>query len=338
MNKKNLTICIGGSRFHTHALTPTLSQRERGRRKNITALGNAIISKSPVSDYNAVPMEAHRNLISDSALVQETFDLLRKNGGRSAFTEIVDVVFRLSHAGEELAASLVGDLVRDDPRFSIEADHLAIIDDTFESRPLNELDFVVLDIEAIGARAVPARIIELGAYRLRARKIIDEFQTLINPEVPLPRFISALTGITDEMLAGAPRFADIVGAWLDFSGDAVLVAHNSTFDLPLLNQEIARIFPGCRMRNAELFTVKLARRIMRNLDSHNLDALAEHFGFEIPERHRAAGDARATAQILLRLLDQLEAHGVRTLMEARTFRTDPEALYSKLDLQLALDI
>ena len=283
-------------------------------------------------------MEAHRNLISDSELVQETFDLLRQNGGRAAFTKIVDVVFRLSHADEELAASLVNDLVSDDPRFSIQADQLAIIDDDFESRSLNELDFVVLDLEAIGARAVPARIIELGAYRLRSGKIIDEFQTLINPGVPLPRFISALTGITDEMLTGAPRFADIVGAWLDFSGKAVLVAHNATFDLALLNREIARIFPGCRMCNPELCTVKLARRIIRNLDSHNLDALAEHFGFEIPDRHRAAGDARATSQILLRLLDQLEGHGVRTLMEARSFRTDPEALGAKLDLQLALDI
>jgi DNA polymerase III epsilon subunit family exonuclease len=285
-----------------------------------------------------VCMEAHRNLISDSALVQETFDLLRKNGGRSAFGEIVDVVFRLSHAEEELAASLVSDLVRDDPRFAIEADHLAIIDDNVESRSLNELDFVVLDVEAIGARAVPARIIELGAYRLRSGKISDEFQTLINPGVPLPRFITALTGITDEMLAGAPQFADIVGAWLDFSGEAVLVAHNSTFDLALLNQEIARVFPGCRMRNPELCTVKLARRIVCNLDSHNLDTLAEHFGFEIPERHRAAGDARATAQILLRLLDHLEAHGVHSLAEARCFPIGPEALGRKLDLQLALDI
>ena len=283
-------------------------------------------------------MEAHRNLISDSALVQETFDLLRQNGGRSSFTEIVDVVFRLSHADEELAASLVSDLVRDDPRFSVQADHLAIIDDNIEARSLNDLDFVVLDVEAIGARAVPARIIELGAYHLRSGKIIDEFQTLINPGLPLPRFISALTGITDEMLALAPRFADIVGAWLSFSGEAVLVAHNAMFDLALLNQEIARIFPGCRMRNQELCTVKLARRIMHNLNSHTLDSLAEHFGFEIPERHRAAGDARATVQILLRLLDQLEAHGVHTLMEARNFRIDAEALGGKLDLQLALDV
>lgn len=283
-------------------------------------------------------MEVHRNLISDSALVQETFDLLRRNGGRTGFTEIVDVVFRLSQAGDELAASLVGDLVRGDPRFSVQAGHLAIIDDSPEDRLLNEIEFVVLDVEAIGARNVPARIIELGAYRLRSGKITGEFQTLINPEVPLPRFITALTGITDAMVAGAPKFAEVVGSWLDFSGDAVLVAHNSMFDLSLLNQEIARVFPGCRMRNANLCTVKLARRIMRNLESHSLDALAEHFAFEVPERHRAAGDAKATALILLRLLDQMEQKGVRTLAEARIFRPTIAAPAGRLDLQLALDI
>ena len=282
-------------------------------------------------------MEPHRNLISDSALAQETLDLLGKNGGRASFAEIVDVVFRLAHADEELAVSLVGDLVRDDPRFGIEATHLTMLDDPIERRPLSEIDFVVLDVEAIGARGVPARIIELGAYQLRSGIIIGEFQTLIDPGVPLPRFIAALTGISDEMLKGAPRFAEVVDAWLDFAGDAVLVAHNSTFDLALLNQEIARVFPGCRMRNAELCTVKLARRLMRTLDSHNLDALAEHFGLEIAERHRAASDARATTQLLLRLLDQLDAQGVHTLIEARSFRPN-EAVGSELARQLALDV
>jgi DNA polymerase III epsilon subunit family exonuclease len=283
-------------------------------------------------------MEVHRNLISDSALVQETFDLLRKNGGRSTFTEIVDFVFRLSNAGEPLAASLVGDLVRGDPRFNIQTDHLAIFDDSPEDRLLNEIEFVVLDVEAIGARNVPARVIELGAYRLRSGKITGEFQTLINPEVPLPRFITALTGITDAMVAGAPKFAEIVGSWLDFSGDAVLVAHNSMFDLPLLNREIARVFAGCRMRNAELCTVKLARHILPSLESHSLDALADHFALDVPERHRAAGDAKATTLILVRLLDQMDSHGVRTLAQARSFRSAIEESVARLELQLALDI
>lgn len=283
-------------------------------------------------------MEVPRNLISDSALVQETFDLLRANGGRATFTEIADAVFRLSHAAAELAALLVADLIRNDPRFRIEAAHLAIVSDDTELRPLNEIDFVVLDVEAIVARTQPARIIELAAYRVCGGEIIDDFQTLINPEARLPRFIATMTGISDEMLTAAPKFSEIVNAWLDFAGDAVLVAHNSNFDLPLLNREIARVFPGCRMRNADLCTVNLARRLISNPEGHNLDALADHFGIENPERHRATGDALTTARILLRLLHQLEEHGVRTLAEARTLRANAEPRRVKLDLQLALDI
>ena len=283
-------------------------------------------------------MGVPRNLISDSALVQETVDLLNANSGRATFREIADVVFQLSHADEGLTALLVADLIRDDPRFRIEAEHLSIVDDRTELCPLNEIDFVVLDVEAIVCRTLPARIVELGAYRVRAGQIIDEFQTLINPEGSLPRFIATLTGISDEMLKNAPAFGEIVLAWLDFAGNAVLAAHNSNFDLPLLNREIARVFPGCRMRNKELCTVNLARRLLPDLDSHNLDTLAEHFGIEISERHRARGDALATARILLGLLDQLEACGVRTLTEARTFRANAESRDAKLDLQLALDI
>ena len=104
------------------------------------------------------------------------------------------------------------------------------------------------------------------------------------------------------------------------------------------NREIARVFPGYRLRNHELCTVDLARRLVSNSDGHNLDALADHFGIENPERHRAAGDALTTARILLRLLDQLEASGVRTLTEARTFQADAEASGAELDLQLTLDI
>ena len=268
-------------------------------------------------------MDVPRNLISDSALVQETFDLLSANGGRATFAQIADSVFRLAHAEEQLAASLVTDLIRDDPRFMVDQTHLAIIDDQPELRRLNEIDFVVLDVEAITARALPTRIIELAAYRLHARQIIGEFQTLVNPEMRLPPFIATLTGISNEMLKQAPLFSDIARSWLDFAGDAVLVAHNSNFDLALLNREIARVFPGCRMRNAELCTVNLARRLMRHLDGHNLDALAEHFGLEITQRHRAASDALATSRILLRLLDQLEECGVRTLAEAKHFAPMP---------------
>jgi DNA polymerase III epsilon subunit family exonuclease len=282
-------------------------------------------------------MEIPRNLISDSPLLQETFKLVSDKGGRAAFAEIADVVFRLTHAGDELAASLVGDLVRNDSRFRLDRTHLAISDDSLERRPLNEITFVVLDVEAIIVRTRPARIIELGAYRIENGQITAEFKSLINPESPLPRFVATLTGISDQMLAQAPKFSGIAREWLDFAGDAVLVAHNSDFDLPLLNREIERVFPGHRMRNPELCTVNLARRLLQNSGGHNLDALAEHFGFEVTDRHRAAGDAYATARVLLNLLELLEEYGVGTLADARNFRV-ADRLPQEAGLQLALDV
>ncbi len=279
-------------------------------------------------------MQRPRNLISDSPLVQETFDLVRESGGRATFAQIADTIFRLRNATEELSAALTLDLIENDPRFSIEANHLTIKAEEIENQRLSEIDFVVVDVEAVSGRSIPTRIIEIGACRVQRGQITGEFEVLLNPDQPVPRFISLLTGITDEMLIDAPRFADVAEKWLEFAGDSVIAAHNSDFDLTLLNQEIARVFPGCRMRNADVCTVKLARRVAPYLDNHHLDALAEHFGFEIKQRHRAAGDAQATAHILLRLLDELEIHGVRTLKESRKFRLRKHA---KAAMQLALD-
>lgn len=269
-------------------------------------------------------MERRLNLISDSSLVQEIFDLIRERGGRATFAQIADSILRLPNATDDLAGALVNDLIQNDPRFSIEETYLTINESEIENRPLNEIDFVVLDVEAITGKSIPTRVIELGASRVCAGKICNEFETLVNPELPLPRFISALTGITREMLSAAPQFESVVESWLNFAGDSVLVAHNSNFDLNLLNQEIARVFPGCRMRNPDLCTVQLARRVAPALEGHNLDALADHFGIEIKQRHRAAGDARATAQVLLRLLDELEIRGVQTLHEARNFNSSSQ--------------
>ena len=280
-------------------------------------------------------MQRPYNLISDSSLVQEIFDLLRERQGRSTFSQVADSILRLSNATEDLAAALVTDLIQNDPRFSVEENYLTIIENDNENQSLNEIDFVVLDVEAISGRAIPTRMIEIGACRVARGEIREEFETLVNPELALPRFISALTGITDEMLGAAPKFVDVADRWLTFAADSTLVAHNSNFDLNLLNYEIARVFPGSRMRNTDLCTVQLARRVAPAIENHNLDSLADYFGIEIKQRHRAGGDARATAEVLLRLLEELEICGVRTLSEARNFDSRKRA--SAPEAQLALN-
>src|ERR1041385_7568942 len=185
-------------------------------------------------------MPPYPNLVSDSTLVQDTIDLLTGSGGRAAASEIVDAVFKLSHVDDELAGLLVADLIRNDRRFKIINNTVELLIDDSHSRRLKDLDFVVVDVEATGAKTPPNRLIELGAYRIRGGRIVDKFLSLVNPEIPIPRFVASLTGISNEMVKRAPVFADLAPQWLDFVGESVLVAHNAPFDTSFLNHEISR--------------------------------------------------------------------------------------------------
>jgi len=272
--------------------------------------------------YNPERMPPYSNLVSDSTLVQDTIDLLTCSGGRAAASEIVDAVFKLSHIDDELAGLLVADLIRNDRRFKIvENNTVELLEDDSHLRLLKELDFVVVDVEATGAKTPPNRLIELGAYRIRGGKIVDKFATLVNPEIPIPRFVATLTGISNEMVKGAPVFADVAPKWLDFVSEAVLVAHNAPFDTSFLNHEISRVYPGHRMVNPHLCTVRLSRRAMPDLSNHRLETIASHFSIPIASRHRAGSDALATAEIFILLLTELEeTHGIKDLGAARRFQ------------------
>jgi DNA polymerase III epsilon subunit family exonuclease len=267
-------------------------------------------------------MQTFSNLVSDSSLVQETIDLLIDAGGRAAASEIVDAVFKISHIDDELAGLLVADLVKNDRRFKlVENNTLELQQDDWQSRLLKDLDFVVVDVEATGAKTPPNRLIELGAYRIHEGRIVDKFLSLVNPEIPIPRFVVALTGITNEMVKTAPVFADIAPRWLDFVSESVLVAHNAPFDTSFLNHEISRVYPGHRMVNPHLCTVRLSRRALPELNNHRLDTIASHFSIPIISRHRAGSDALATAKLFLLLLSRLEEeHGITDLAAARNFQ------------------
>lgn len=285
-------------------------------------------------------MHFRRNLISDSLLVQETAELLGACGGCAGSVEIVDAVFKLSNVDSHLATRLISDLIGTDSRFEVlEGNKISLIQRDYDSRPLSATDFVVLDVEATGARLLPCRIIELGAYRVTDGKIVAKFETLLNPGGPIPRFIQMLTGISDEMVSSAPDFIDIAEEWLDFAGDSVLVAHNAPFDLRVLNHEIGRAFPGQRMGNSSICTIALARHLFPELRRYRLDSVADHFGIAIPARHRAGSDALATAQILIRLLAKLNELGIEDLGAARRFRLSTEVRAAAAhQSQLAFDV
>jgi DNA polymerase III epsilon subunit family exonuclease len=262
-------------------------------------------------------MTPYPNLISDSLLINETIKLLQAFGGRASVVEIVDTVMKIRKPQADFAKLLVLDLVENDPRLQLNEYTLELITTNHDARNLFETDFVVFDLETTGAKTPPCRITEIGAYKISGGKIVGEFETLVNPETPIPPFITQLTGISNSMVRNAPKFREVAKDFLDFIGDAVLVAHNSHFDMRFLNHEIGRIHENYRVANPCLCTVQLSRKLLPDIENHRLHTVAEHYSINIENRHRAAGDAHATAKIFVNLLSLLENLGVRDLASAK---------------------
>jgi DNA polymerase III epsilon subunit family exonuclease len=273
-------------------------------------------------------MQSFRNLVPDSAHVEETIKLLRTCGGRAPATEVCAGVLELPDLDTELAAALVSELIGADWRLRVTEDshEVEVLCEDDECRALSETDFVVFDIETTGPKMPPSRIMEIGAARVQSGRIVAEFQTLVNPLMSIPPFIAGLTGIRDEMVADAPTFEEVAADWLDFADTAVLVAHNAVFDVRFINHEVSHVFPGQRMMNSHICTVSLARRLLPELKSFRLGALAEHFSVPHRTRHRAGDDARATASVFIRLLEHLDEQGVRDLNGARRFKMERSAV------------
>lgn len=257
------------------------------------------------------------NLICDSLLINTTIDFLISIGGRASAVAVVEYVMDIRTPEPGLARLLVSDLVSRDPRLALDDDSVMFIGCDHDAIDLSDTGFVVFDLETTGAKTPPCRITEIGAYRVLEGKIVDEFHTLVNPEMPIPFFISLLTGITDDMVFGAPKFADVVDDFMGFIGDSVLVAHNAGFDMRFLNHEVGRVYEDYRLGNPSLCTVQLSRNLLPDIDNHRLKTVADHFSVELINHHRANADALATAEIFVRLLDDLRSLGVRDLGSAR---------------------
>jgi len=169
---------------------------------------------------------------------------------------------------------------------------------------LASLSYVVVDVETTGTSPWSGdRITEIAAIVVRDGVVAERFETLVNPERPIPPMITALTQINWEMVKDAPPFREICEKLLGVLSGHVFVAHNADFDWRFVSSEVQRA-TGQRLSGRKLCTVRLARRVLPQLRSRRLDSVANYYGVEILARHRAAGDAVATAHVLLRLLDE----------------------------------
>lgn len=187
-------------------------------------------------------------------------------------------------------------------------------------RLIEESDFVVVDVETTGMSPVDDRITEIAMMRVRGGRIVNEFSTLVNPLMTIPAFITDLTGIDNVMVAGAPTAREVVPYMTEFLGDAVFTAHNAPFDWSFVTHT-ARRERLVELSNERLCTVRLTRRILPFLPSRSLGPVARFLDVPIRQRHRASGDAYATAEILIRYLKYLQRKfAVRTVGEVLAFQ------------------
>jgi len=224
-------------------------------------------------------------------------------------------LFALRQAPVALARSLLADVVETDARLAWSGDAVALADPPGSALLLEHATYVVVDLETTGLRPRQSGICEIGAVRLRGFDVDAEFQTLVNPGRPIDAGASALTGLRNEQLRGAPAPADAVQSFLDFAGDAVLVAHNARFDLAFLDRETEQL-TGSRIGSAVVDTVRLARTLLAGrVSSFGLAQLAWFLGTSETPCHRALPDARATAELLLALIGLAQERGARTVAD-----------------------
>jgi len=172
--------------------------------------------------------------------------------------------------------------------------------------------YAIVDIETTGGHASANGITEVAILVHDGYQVIEQFKTLINPLQPIPIYVQVLTGIDDEMVSTAPKFREVAHRIYELLHDKVFVAHNVNFDFSFLHFHLAAA--GFSLQTKKLCTVRLSRKIIPGLASYSLGRLCQEVGIEIQERHRAFGDAMATAKLFSMLIEQdMEGHIGKTL-------------------------
>lgn len=172
-----------------------------------------------------------------------------------------------------------------------------------------------VDLETTGARPTYDRVTEIGVVLVDGEEVIEEWSTLVDPQMPIPINIQQLTGIDEDMVAGAPVFADVADALLEKLEGRVLVAHNARFDVGFLHNELKRISVG--FHPTTVCTVKLSRKLYPQDRRHNLDTLMQRHQLSCDARHRALGDAQVLPALIRSMTHELGRDAVEAAMQAQ---------------------
>jgi DNA polymerase III subunit epsilon len=240
-------------------------------------------------------------------------ELVEESHGALAAEDAAAALFALARPPQALARGLLEGVVAEDARLAWRGGAVGLARSGLDELPLEAATYVVFDLETTGLAPGRDRICEIGAVRVVDLAPAGLFETLVDPGGPLPASISALTGIHEHDLRGAPHAPEAVRRFLAFAGECVLVAHNARFDVGFLDREV-ELIEGRRLAAPVLDTVWLARRLLAGRATRvSLRSLADFFGTSVEPCHRALPDAQATAEALVALLGLAQERGARTV-------------------------
>lgn len=300
--------------------------------KEMTVMTRAImeihdfrIKRVDLSKEKRVELHAHTQMsdmdsvVSAKALVNQAIAwghdaiAITDHGVVQAFPE----AFHAAHGKIKIIYGLEAYLV-DDLKSIVHQSHHQSLDD----------EYVIFDLETTGFYPGKDGITEIGAVKIKNGEIIDNFSTFVNPERHIPQEVTSLTGITDEMVAEAPKFKQALPKFLTFIGDAVLVAHNADFDMRFIRyfcKEMDR-----EVNNTVLDTLELGRVLLTDLKNYKLNTLAKELGVKLENHHRAVDDALATAKIFMEFIHMLRNKNISNLEELETYAHEATKNVKKL--------
>ncbi len=285
----------------------------------IKKIGDFTVSRKDLSPLKRVELHCHTKMSDMDGVSEVKYIVQRAHDWGHPAIAITDHGVAQAFP---VANHYIETLDKDDPFKIIYGVEGYVVDDLTEiavNAGEQSLDdtYIVFDIETTGFSSIRDRIIEIGAVKVVNGEIVDRFSTFVNPERPIPFEITSLTGITDEMVMGAPAIGTVLPQFLEFAGDGVLVAHNAGFDVGFIEQNCRE--QGLNDRFIYVDTVALARVLLPTLSKYKLNIVAKALNISLENHHRAVDDAGATAEIFVKFVEMLKKDQVTTLKEVNRY-------------------
>ncbi len=284
----------------------------------VNIIEKEVIKKEDTAEEKMVELHTHTKM-SEMVGVTDVEDLIKraKEYGHKAIAITDYSVVHSYPAAYKIAKKLSKD---DDKMKVIFGCEMYMIDDEAlmitnpKDKKIDEEEFVVFDIETTGLNSHTNKIIEIGAVKIKAGRIIDRYSQLINPGISIPYHITEITSITNEQVANQPKIDEVIGKFVDFIGDAVLVAHNAPFDMGFIKRDIKE-YLNIDLENSVIDTLQMARDLFPDFKKYGLGDLNKSLGLALEKHHRAVDDSQATANMFIIFLEKYKEKGIEYLKD-----------------------